>query len=621
MTALITANFVPLLFAGLFFFLLTGIPVAFGLAATGLLFGFIGMELGLFSTNLFQALPLRVFNIMSNETLLAIPFFTFMGIILERSRMAEDLLETVGQVFGPVRGGLAIAVILVGALLAATTGVVAAAVISMGLISLPIMLRYGYNRTIATGTITASGTLAQAIPPSLVLIVLADQMGRSVGDMYAGALLPGLLLVGLYLTFILVVALVKPAWVPALPQEARIYREPNGASGHHSLIILLVVCAAAGWYWSTIHDSMMKSWIERTSASPGDEIVIMSMTVASLLALSLAIVNRVTRLGLLSRLAEQVTFVLMPPLVLIFLVLGTIFLGLATPTEGGAMGAMGALVMAVSRKRLNFGLLKQAMDGTAKLATFVMFILIGSTVFSFTFNAADGHVWVEHLFVNMPGGALGFLIVVNILIFILGCFIDFFEIAFIVIPILVPVAEKILPALVPGAPPDMVMIWFGVIIAMNLQTSFLTPPFGFALFYLRSVAAKFDYKDRVTSQLIPAVTTAQIYKGSIAFIFLQLIMLSAIIAWPALVIQGIYTAPAIDADKALEQLMTKPDRQAPTMPSGPAALEPGGAAPAGSSGSDALPNPATAKQEASSNDDPMKALLEAVKKDAAAKKP
>ncbi len=212
MTALIAANFVPLLFAGLFCFLLTGIPVAFGLAATGLLFGFIGMELGLFSTNLFQALPLRVFNIMSNETLLAIPFFTFMGIILERSRMAEDLLETVGQVFGPVRGGLAIAVILVGALLAATTGVVAAAVISMGLISLPIMLRYGYNRTIATGTITASGTLAQAIPPSLVLIVLADQMGRSVGDMYAGALLPGLLLVGLYLTFILVVALVKPAW-------------------------------------------------------------------------------------------------------------------------------------------------------------------------------------------------------------------------------------------------------------------------------------------------------------------------------------------------------------------------------------------------------------------------
>ena len=212
MAAFLAENFVPLMFAGLLFFLLTGIPVAFGLAATGLLFGFIGMEAGMFSTNLFQALPLRVFGIMSNETLLAIPFFTFMGIILERSRMAEDLLETVGQVFGPVRGGLAIAVILVGALLAATTGVVAAAVISMGLISLPIMLRYGYNRTIATGTITASGTLAQAIPPSLVLIVLADQMGRSVGDMYAGALLPGLLLVGLYLVFIMLVSVVKPAW-------------------------------------------------------------------------------------------------------------------------------------------------------------------------------------------------------------------------------------------------------------------------------------------------------------------------------------------------------------------------------------------------------------------------
>src|SRR5512134_2828676 len=222
---IIANNFVPLMFAGLLFFLLTGFPVAFSLAATGLLFGFVGMEAGLFGATMFQALPLRVFNIMSNETLLAIPFFTFMGIILERSGMAEDLLETVGQVFGPLRGGLAIAVILVGALLAATTGVVAAAVISMGLISLPIMLRYGYNRTIATGTITASGTLAQAIPPSLVLIVLADQMGRSVGDMYAGALVPGLLLVGLYLLFILFIAFARPSWVPALPAEARIYRE------------------------------------------------------------------------------------------------------------------------------------------------------------------------------------------------------------------------------------------------------------------------------------------------------------------------------------------------------------------------------------------------------------
>jgi TRAP-type mannitol/chloroaromatic compound transport system permease large subunit len=615
MTAFIAQNFVPLLFAGLFVFLLTGIPVSFGLAATGLLFGYIGMEAGLFSTNLFQALPLRVFGIMSNDTLLAIPFFTFMGIILERSRMAEDLLETVGQVFGPVRGGLAIAVILVGALLAATTGVVAAAVISMGLISLPIMLRYGYNRTIATGTITASGTLAQAIPPSLVLIVLADQMGRSVGDMYAGALVPGLLLVGLYLCFIVVVALVKPDWVPALPPEARIYREANGASGHISLIALLLLSALAGWLWTSVHDSIIGGWLERTTKSPGDEVVIMSMTIASLLALALAIVNRVTKLGLLSRLAEQVTFVLIPPLVLIFLVLGTIFLGVATPHKGGAIGAAGALIMAVARGRLGFGLLKQALDGTAKLATFVLFILIGSTVFSFTFNAADGHIWVEHLFKGMPGGALGFLIVVNILVFILGCFIDFFEIAFIVIPILVPVAEKILPGMLPGVPVEAVMIWFGVVLAMNLQTSFLTPPFGFALFYLRSVAAKSDYKDRVTGQTIPAVTTAQIYKGSIAFIVLQLVMVAAVIAWPSLVVSSIEQGEKIDADKALQQMQETSDKDAAAAAT--AVQAPGGAAPPATAASGVEPQ---AEKEESKDDDPMKALEEAVKKDNAAKK-
>ncbi len=422
--------------------------------------------------------------------------------------------------------------ILVGALLAATTGVVAAAVISMGLISLPIMLRYGYNRTVATGAITASGTLAQAIPPSLVLIVLADQMGRSVGDMYAGALKPALLLVALYIAYIVVIAIVRPKWVPALPPEARIYRENNGASGHLSLIALMALAGVAGWYWSTIHDGLMTQWLERTMPSPGDEIVILSLTISSLLALLLAIVNRVTGLGLLSKLAEQVTFVLIPPLVLMFLVLGTIFLGMATPTEGGAMGAMGALIMAVSRRRLSFKLLRQALDGTAKLATFVMFILVGSTVFSFTFNAADGHIWVEHLFADMPGGALGFLIVVNLLVFVLGCFIDFFEIAFIVVPILVPVAAKILPELMPGVPIDAVMIWFGVMLAVNLQTSFLTPPFGFALFYLRSVAAKTAYQDRVTGATIPAVKTTQIYMGSIAFLFLQVIVLASVVRSP-----------------------------------------------------------------------------------------
>ncbi|TAG01886.1 MAG: TRAP transporter large permease subunit [Burkholderiales bacterium] len=593
-----TANFVPILFVALFAFLLTGFPVAFALAAVGLLFGFLGMEAGMFQGTLFQALPLRISGIMQNDTLLAIPFFTFMGIVLERSGMAEDLLETVGQVFGPVRGGIAIAVILVGALLAATTGVVAAAVISMGLISLPIMLRYGYNRTIATGTITASGTLAQAIPPSLVLIVLADQLGRSVGDMYEGALVPGLLLVGLYLLFIMVVAIVKPDWVPALPVEARIYREDSGASGHKSLLVLIAISGVAGFLWSRVHQSIINPLVGRELPAPGDERFILSLTVASFVALGLALANRALRLKLVSKLAEQVTFVLIPPLILIFLVLGTIFLGIATPTEGGAMGALGALIMAGARRKLNFKLLVQALDNTAKLACFVLFILIGSTVFSFTFNAADGHIWVEHLFDKVPGGQLGFLIVVNILVFILGCFIDFFEIAFIVVPILAPVADKM----------GIDLIWFGVIIAMNLQTSFLTPPFGFALFYLRSVAAKSDYKDRITGQLIPAVTTTQIYKGSIAFIILQVIMVGIVMWKPGLVIDNLdnkpkimdpstikFEAAPVDAPRTDEDMMRGFEQKGGTTP--------------------AMPSPTPPAQA----DDPMKAVLDAMKKDEAKK--
>ena len=544
MIELLTNNFVPVMFTGLLVFLLAGFPVAFSLAATGLFFGLIGMELGLFPSNLFQALPLRVFGIMQNDTLLAIPFFTLMGIILERSRMAEDLLETVGQVFGPLRGGVGVAVILVGALLAATTGVVAASVISMGLIAMPIMLRYGYNRTIATGTITASGTLAQALPPSLVLIVLADQLGRSVGDMYAGALLPGLMLVGLYLLFIIVVAFVKPKWVPALPPEARIYSEPNGASGHVSLLALFALCAAAGFGWSLVHDSIIGGWLGREDPAARDEVFILSTTVGSLLALGLAMVNKLFGIGLLSRLTERVTFVLIPPLVLIFLVLGTIFLGIATPTEGGAMGALGALLMAAGRRTLSFPLLKQALETTTKLAIFVLFILIGSTVVRFTFNAADGHIWVEHLLDKLPGGQLGFLLVVNTLVFILGMFIDFFEIAFIVVPMLVPVATKL----------DINLIWFGIILAMNLQTSFLTPPFGFALFYLRSVAARSDYDDVITGERIKAVTTTQIYKGSIAFIFLQVIMVAVIVFNPGIVTGNLEKEIVVD-ENAIENML------------------------------------------------------------------
>ena len=597
MIDIISAQFVPLMFAGLLVFLLSGFPVAFALAATGLFFGLIGMEAGLFPPTLFQVMPQRVFAIMQNDTLLAIPFFTLMGIILERSRMAEDLLSTVAQVFGPVRGGLAVAVILVGALLAATTGVVAAAVISMGLISLPIMLRYGYNRTIATGTITASGTLAQAIPPSLVLIVLADQLGRSVGDMYAGALVPGLMLVGVYLLFIAAVAIFKPKWVPALPVEARIYNEADGSSGHRSLLLLLLICGSVSFAWSQVHQSIINPLIGREMPAPGDETLILSITVGSFLALALALLNRLFRLGLLSRLAEQVTFVLIPPLVLIFLVLGTIFLGIATPTEGGAMGALGALIMAGARRSLSFSLLQQALESTTKLAIFVMFILIGSTVFSFTFNAADGHIWVEHLFDKMPGGQMGFLLIVNFLVFVLGMFIDFFEIAFIVIPLLAPVADKL----------GIDLIWFGVILAMNLQTSFLTPPFGFALFYLRSVAARSDYTDVVTGKRIPAVTTAQIYKGSIAFIILQLIMVAMVILNPGLVLGNLEKAAVVDDATVTDMLNNMPGMEQEEEPAAPETGDPAAAPAEGAA--PAMPTP-PAEEEV----DPGKALMDSMKK-------
>ncbi|MBL8514083.1 MAG: TRAP transporter large permease subunit, partial [Betaproteobacteria bacterium] len=480
------------------------------------------------------------------------------------------------------------------------------AVISMGLISLPIMLRYGYNRTIATGVITASGTLAQAIPPSLVLIVLADQLGKSVGDMYAGALIPGLLLVALFALFVIAIAIIKPAWVPALPMEARIYRESTGSSGHASLIVLMGICAVAGFAWSSVHSAWMGSWLAREGPAPADETVILSMTVASFLALFLALGNRALKLGLLSKLSEQVTFVLIPPLVLIFLVLGTIFLGVATPTEGGAMGAVGALIMAGARGKLSIAQMRQALESTTRLSCFVMFILIGSTVFSFTFNAADGHKWVEHLFAQLPGGALGFLIVVNILVFILGCFIDFFEIAFIVIPMLAPVADKM----------GIDLIWFGVIIAMNLQTSFLTPPFGFALFYLRSVAAKSDYVDRITGKRILAVTTGQIYKGSVAFIILQLIMVVVVMAYPNLVLDNIDKAPTADPEKV--EIKTEVPTPEPKVEEDPATslLAPPKA-------EESKPEPkketdplkAALEVNKAEDDDPMKALMDAVEKD------
>ncbi|WP_431859621.1 TRAP transporter large permease [Azospirillum sp.] len=462
MTAFLIENMAPLMFGALVIFLLVGFPVAFALAANGLVFGLVGIELGLLTPALFQALPERVFGIMQNDTLLAIPFFTFMGLILERSGMAEDLLDTIGQLFGPVRGGLAYAVIFVGALLAATTGVVAASVISMGLISLPIMLRYGYDRRLAAGVIAASGTLAQIIPPSLVLIILADQLGRSVGDMYAGAMAPGLVLTALYAGYVLLVTIVRPAAAPALPLEARSLRG-------------------------------MKLFIR----------VIVS---------------------------------LVPPLVLIFLVLGTIFLGVATPTEGGAMGAAGALLLALAKRKLSWSLMRQAMDTTAKLSSFVVFILIGSTVFGLVFRGVNGDLWVEHLLTGLPGGALGFLIVCNILVFLLAFFLDFFELAFIIVPLLGPVAEKL----------GIDLIWFGVLLGVNMQTSFMHPPFGFALFYLRSVAPRTDYTDKITGKLIGKITTGQIYWGAVPFVVIQVIMVGIVILFPGLVEVGLDRGQKVD---------------------------------------------------------------------------
>jgi tripartite ATP-independent transporter DctM subunit len=451
MVEFLIANMAPIIFVSMVVFLLVGFPVAFALAANGVVFGLVGIELGLLGPQLFQALPDRIFSVMSNETLLAVPFFTFMGLVLERSGMAEDLLDTIGQLFGPIRGGLAYAVIFVGALLAATTGVVAASVISMGLISLPIMLRYGYDKRLASGVIAASGTLAQIIPPSLVLIVMADQLGKSVGDMYAGAFLPAMILSMLYVGYVVIVSFVKPHWVPALPLEAR-----------------------------TLHGS---------------------------------------------KLVLRVFTTLLPPLLLIFLVLGTIFLGIATPTEGGAMGATGALAMAILRKRMTLKLLKQAMESTAKLTTFVVFILIGARVFSLTFYGVDGHLWVEHLLGNLPGGQIGFLIVVNILVFLLAFFLDYFELAFIIVPLLGPVAEKM----------GIDLIWFGVLLGVNMQTSFLHPPFGFALFFLRSVAPA-------------SVKTSDIYWGAIPFVCIQMIMVCLIIAFPQMVTFGLDKPVTVDTE-------------------------------------------------------------------------
>jgi TRAP-type mannitol/chloroaromatic compound transport system permease large subunit len=505
MIEFLIANMAPIMFIALIIFLLSGFPVAFSLAANGLLFGLIGIEVGLLKPELLQALPNRLFGIMANDTLLAIPFFTFMGLILERSGMAEDLLDTIGQLFGPLRGGIAYAVIFVGALLAATTGVVAASVISMGLISLPVMLRYGYDKRIASGVIAASGTLAQIIPPSLVLIVMADQLGRSVGDMYQAAFIPGLVLTAFYTLYILLVSLIKPHALPALPPEARNLREDNGDSGVASLVVLLLIGITAAWMFGKLH-------LAANTKLASDEIAVYSCVVGVVLVYAIALANKKLSLGLFSRMAEKVILVLVPPLALIFLVLGTIFVGIATPTEGGGMGALGAMILAFLNRRLTGDLLKQAMNSTSRLACFVLFILIGSSVFSLVFRGINGDLWVEHLLTSLPGGTAGFLIVVNLLFFFLAFFLDFFELAFILVPLVGPVADKM----------GIDLIWFGVLLSVNMQTSFMHPPFGFALFFLRSVAPK-------------EVKTTDIYWGAVPFVLIQLVMVALIISFPNLI--------------------------------------------------------------------------------------
>jgi tripartite ATP-independent transporter DctM subunit len=442
----------PLMFGGMIMFMLIGFPVAFSLAAVGLFFGGLGILTGHFEPSFLQALPLRFHGIVSNDLLLAIPFFTFMGAILERCGLAEDLLEGTGKLFGSIPGGLAYAVIVVGAILGAITGTVAASVIAMGVISLPIMQRYGYDMKLATGVIAASGTITQLIPPSLVLVVLADQLGRSVGDMYLGAIGPSLLQVGIFLGYILVVSIVRPQSMPPLPPEVR---------------------GEIGW-----------------------------------------------------KLISQVLWGMVPSIVLIFLVLGTIFMGLATPTEAGAMGAVGALVLAAMHRRLTWPLVDQGMRTTMRITSMVVFILIGSTVFSLVFQGMDGSRWIEHMLTSLPGGQLGFLIFVNIFVFFLAFFLDFFEIAFIVVPLLAPVASKL----------GIDLIWFGVLLCVNMQTSFMHPPFGFALFYLRGIAP-------------PSIKSSDIYLGAIPWVLMQLILVAIVILWPESVTYWLDKTPTMDPSK------------------------------------------------------------------------
>jgi len=422
----------PAMFLVALLLIFSGFPVAFVLGGTALLFAGIGSLTGHFDMILLMAMPERAFGTMSNYTLLAVPFFIYMGATLEKSRLAEQLLESIGIVFGRFRGGLGLGVVFVGALLAAATGVVGASVTAMGLISLPVMLRYGYQRELSLGVIAAAGTLGQIIPPSIVLIVLGDQLGVSVGSLFRAAVVPGLALTGAYAVYMMAVALFRPKMAPALPRQ--------------------VYDIGAG---------------------------------------------QVVRLVFRS---------LLPPLLLIVVVLGSIFAGVATPTEAGALGAVGAMILAALNRQLKREGVAAAMNETARLTIMVVFLLIGSMAFALVFRGLNGDLWLHDLLTNLPGGVLGFLLVVNLIVFVLGFFIDFFEICFIVVPLVAP------PAAALGIDP----VWLGVLLAMNMQTSFLTPPFGFSLFYLRGVTP-------------PDIPTTAIYRGAVPFIVIQVMVVMAMV--------------------------------------------------------------------------------------------
>ena len=415
----------------------SGYPVALVLGGASVVFAGLGLATGYFDPPFLLALADRVFGTMQNPVLLAVPYFIFMGAVLERSGLAEDLLTTIGALFGHVRGGLALAVVAVGALLAAATGVVGASVVAMGSIALPVMLRNGYGAPFSAGVVAASGTLGQIVPPSVVLIVLGDQLGVSVGALFAGALVPGVVLAGLYAVYVAAVAWRRPEVAPALAQDDRAERPA---------------------------------------------------------------------------LARRVATALVPPLALILVVLGSIFAGVATPTEAGALGSVGALLLTALGGRATGRLVTEAATQTASLTTMVVVLLIGSTAFALVFRGLYGDVWIEEALVGLPGGRVGLLVAANLVVFVLGLFIDFFEIAFIVVPLLAPAAAAL----------GIDLVWFGVVLGLNLQTSFLTPPFGFALFYLRGVAP-------------PELTTAQIYRGAVPFVAIQLVMLAVVIAFPEIV--------------------------------------------------------------------------------------